>query len=292
MSTANIGIPSGVERIILTLDHLDEVEVQRLRIRVEDVEKSNSALTGQVARLQANYDDLKARYTDLEAEVERIRGMLQRGQHVPASPRQYPYRDEDRGILVLGDESMSRKFLVEAKKNYGVQRKNIIMAKDETHWLEFPNVGFSVKPDRVLSKKGHWQEGNRQLLRRFLKVEVLTRLEGKWLYLGTYQNIGIDPISPEEFRTLPDKVRKALVAQSGHKSNRNVLRDVLEAGELGATKFTLKRVAFNDTLATRLVEALQALHCLPVQLEAAQPADNDGSDDSDADTPNVQALWW
>jgi len=271
MATTDFDVPSGVEHISLTFNR---EEVQRLRERLEDVESSNQSLIQQVARLQASYSELQGKHAELEAEVAHIRDQLRGSELSSVSLGQYPYKDDTRGIVALCGEFTSRKFIQEAKKDF--RKKNIVIAGDETHWLEFPRTGFSVKPDRRLSKKGQWQESSRQLLRRFSKVELLTRAEGSWLYLGTYAITARDALSLKDPGALTDKTSEALLAQSGHKSHRSQLRTMFDAGELSATKFTLRRVAFNDALVASLVNALQALHP-PAELEAG------GSDWSDDD---------
>ncbi|KAH9928817.1 uncharacterized protein B0H18DRAFT_998852 [Fomitopsis serialis] len=230
------------------------------------LQTSNQSLTQQLAQLQAGYSDLQGKHARLEAEVARIRDRM-RGSEPSVSLGQYSYKDA-RGIVVLCDETTPRKFIQETKKYH--RKKNVIVViGDETHWLEFPDVGFSVKPDRRLSKKGQWQEGNRQLLRRNPKIELIARAEGSWLYLGTYAVTAKDALSLEDSRALPNKTRGALLSQSGHKSHRKQLHAIFEAGELSATKFTLRRVSFNDALVVSLVNALQALHP-PAELEAGE----------------------
>lgn len=81
------------------------------------------------------------------------------------------------------------------------------MAKAETCWTDFPNAGFSVKPDRRLTKAGLWQGSNRQLLRRFPKVELLTCQGGSWYYLGTYVVAANDTLSADDLKVLPQEIR-------------------------------------------------------------------------------------
>ena len=81
------------------------------------------------------------------------------------------------------------------------------MANAETCWTDFPDSGFSVKPDRRLSKAGGWQGSDRQLLRRFPRIELLTCYEGSWYYLGTYAVTAKETLSVDDFKTLPQEVR-------------------------------------------------------------------------------------
>ncbi|KZT67033.1 hypothetical protein DAEQUDRAFT_729628 [Daedalea quercina L-15889] len=281
MTTAHVDISKGVEHVVLAFSC---EEVKELRKRVEDVEKSNLALMRQMAQLQAGYDEMQAKYVELTTEVGRIRGMPRSApcpaaSYIESSPsvtsRRYPFKDDSRGILALCGESRSRKFLIESKKKFG---RNVVVTQDETGWVDFPNTGFSVKPDRRLSKKGSWQDSNRQLLRRFPKVELFTRMEGSWFYLGTYAVIR-DTMSLEDVRALPDETRRALVTQSCHKSHRTQLQAMFEAGEMSGTKFTLNRVAYNDVLVAILLHALQDSQQLPVELITANS--DGGSDDED-----------
>ncbi|EPS93254.1 hypothetical protein FOMPIDRAFT_1088065, partial [Fomitopsis schrenkii] len=121
----------------------------------------------------------------------------------------------------------------------------VILIKAETCWTDFPNVGFSVKPNRRLSKNGRWQHSDKQLLRRFPEVELLTCQEGSWYYLGTYAVTTKETLSVHEFQTLPQEARQELVAQAGHKTHHAQLWAMFQAGQLSGTRFTLERVSFN-----------------------------------------------
>ncbi|KZT67021.1 hypothetical protein DAEQUDRAFT_427563 [Daedalea quercina L-15889] len=238
--------------------------------------RSNLALMRQIAQLKASYDEMQAKYAGLEVQLGLSPAILRGAEHTSPSPRRYASRDESTGIVDLFGVPTSRKFMKKAKKHYS--GNDIFVAKDDTHWLNFPELGFVVKPDRQLSKAHRWSNSYYLgFLRRIHQIELLTRREGKWYYLGTYLITARDTLSHEGISALPDKTRQALVTQSGHHSHRTQLEAMLDSGELTATKYSLKRAACNDALVNILLGGREDSQRHSVELDAT--GSSDGSDD-------------
>ncbi|KAI0730009.1 hypothetical protein C8Q72DRAFT_274839 [Fomitopsis betulina] len=285
MTSARIEVPTGVERIILSLSN-GSSEVQELRRRVKDVEESNDALTYQLNQLQVEYNELQTRCITLATELQRTqRGNQDEVQNSVAislqppssSLHRYPFRDDTLGILALCHGSHCR-YINKARALKHAPWVTIVI-KAETCWTDFPRTAFAVKPDRRFTKKGHWQDCDKQLLRRFPTVELLTCREDTWYYLGQYTVTAKDTISADEIKTLPQELGPLGVLDSGWTQEpSSQLMTMLEEGQLSGMRFTLERTSFNHVLAAQLIESLRRLGLVPAE-GGATAADSDDIDD-------------
>ncbi|OSX60690.1 hypothetical protein POSPLADRAFT_1048072 [Postia placenta MAD-698-R-SB12] len=132
------------------------------------------------------------------------------------------------------------------------KRTVVTVLKDETIWEDFPEVGFSIKPSLIRTKKGNWLGCERQKLLR-PQNELIACWDGQWCYLGTYATSPPEMLSAEEFAALPDMTRKTVIAQSGNKRYHRELRAMYATGELVARKIRFRRVGYNVKYGQALV---------------------------------------
>lgn len=76
------------------------------------------------------------------------------------------------------------------------KRTVVTVLKDETIWEDFPEVGFSIKPSLIRTKKGNWLGCERQKLLR-PQNELIACWDGQWCYLGTYATSPPEMLSAE-----------------------------------------------------------------------------------------------
>ncbi|KAH9843554.1 uncharacterized protein C8Q71DRAFT_852086 [Rhodofomes roseus] len=173
----------------------------------------------------------------------------------------------------LSAELREAQTAVEAVKAKQVQGGvNVITARDEFAWDIFPMMGYAIKPDRMLSKKGNWQSVKHGKLLR-LANELMARVSGVWHYLGTYRFVSSEVFPAQLFRELPEQVQRRVVALAGHKRHSDELRRMLEDGEVTMTKISFSRTGMNQ----------RVWDCLASHAEVnAGDAQAEGSDNSDA----------
>lgn len=81
-----------------------------------------------------------------------------------------------------------------------------MVAKDDTHWEDFPGTAISIMVDHRLNAKGQRRQTYSQILRNPHGFEMLTRARGSWCYTGTYAVVAHEKLPADSFKALPEKV--------------------------------------------------------------------------------------
>ncbi|TFY67521.1 hypothetical protein EVJ58_g1571 [Rhodofomes roseus] len=251
---------------------LDSQEMQDLRARLDSVEAQNASLSAELREAQTAVEAVKAKQVQLAKQLAHLGGLLPAMQecHAQGPERSSALNEPETSTLPFS--SLRSPFITLREMRATLGGVNVITARDEFAWDIFPMMGYAIKPDRMLSKKGNWQSVKHGKLLR-LANELMARVSGVWHYLGTYTFVSSEVFPAQLFRELPEQVQRRVVALAGHKRHSDELRRMLEDGEVTMTKISFSRTGMNQ----------RVWDCLASHAEVnAGDAQAEGSDDSDA----------
>ncbi|OCH85066.1 hypothetical protein OBBRIDRAFT_342877 [Obba rivulosa] len=133
-------------------------------------------------------------------------------------------------------------------------KKSIVVLQDDSTWDNYPEHVHVYRPSRHVSKDNIWGDCfNKKLLRD--KIEIVMTQGNEWSYLGTYEGSSEGIVSLDEFANISEVIQRRLISLSGHKRQHTRLQQMYNTGEITASKFSLRRVGFDNTLYSQLLEA-------------------------------------
>ncbi|KAJ3554482.1 hypothetical protein NM688_g3087 [Phlebia brevispora] len=215
----------------------------------------------EIARLRKELAQLTTRHASLQAESLRLKRASQ--------PLVIPYaenvaNDDElntdpptyKGVQIASFSDGNSKIFKTARKTIGGRTGGTLNARQNFIWLGEYESGIALRPSARLTKKGKClPDTNKKVMQR---NAVITRIGSRWYYLGQYEYVSSEEMSPDEFLNLPTALQQDLISLSGGSKHRQELTRKFSTGEIAVIKFHLHRVAFDNAIQNALMQVKAA----------------------------------